>query len=278
MPLFSYRAINEDSKEVQGSIEAVNLDAAKAALADLHLEPVEVNEAMRLRKNPPADGVPAEQPLLKTAYAFEGKENGGTVRKGTIQAATKRQAFDRLRHDQSLTVTMLTPLGVPAQSPDLDLQRWQSSEPPQPKPIPQQQRPVPPKAWNPVEERAAPVPPPMPAAAPRPVTTPTALDTESATVYHPVLSTLRLYAGWLLAWYALFAAFGYYYSVRELSVDIPIVQGFASSALVTTFILGIFLFLLFSSLHRSLNGGKAIGALLTLLALGGFVGLRMLLV
>ncbi len=278
MPLFSYRAINEDSKEVQGSIEAANLDAAKAALTDLHLEPVEVNEAMRLRKNPPADGIPAEQPLLKTAYAFEGKESGGTVRKGTIQAATKRQAFDRLRHDQSLTVTMLTPLGVPAQTPDLDLQRWQSPEPPQSKPIPQQQRPVPPKAWNPVEEKIPAQAPPLPPLAPRQPVAASVSEPESTTVYHPVLSTLRLYAGWLLAWYALFAAFGYYYSVREISVDIPIVQGFASSALVTTFILGIFVFLLFSSLYRSLNGGKVIGALLTLLGLGGFVGLRMLLV
>jgi len=145
MTLFSYRAINEDSKEVQGSIEAENLDAASSALVDLHLEPIEINEAMRLRKPAPA---PTDQPLLKTAYAFEGSGKDGAVRKGTIQAATKRQAFDRIRHDQNLTLTMLTPLGVPPAQPDPDLAVWQSSSPAAPKAAPQQSAP----AWNAVKD------------------------------------------------------------------------------------------------------------------------------
>ena len=257
---------------MRGTLEAESLDAAKSALSDIHLEPVEVSETMHLRRQvqqpPGVSGAitAAEQPLLKTAYAFEGKDREGTVRRGTIQAATKRQAFDRLRHDQGLSLTMLAPLGIPPQSPDLDLQRWQSSQPIQSSPPPV-------KTWTPIDEvipqTTAPVAPGQNARSTRGV---------SANVsYHPMLSTLRLYAGWLLVWYGLFLALGYYYSVRDISVDIPIVQGFASSQLVMTFMLAIFLFLLCTSLHRALKGGKLTASVLSVLGAGGFVGLRMLL-
>ncbi len=258
MSLFSYRAINEDSKEVQGSIEAMDLDAAKTALVDLHLEPIEVSEAMRLRNRPP--GANLEQPFLKTAYAFEGKDDQGNERRGTVQASTKRQAFDNIKHDQGLTLSMLSPLGAPATRPDGELAQWQS---PRETATPATEH----LGWTTLPELPASV-----------VKAPVSGNSEKTREYYPLVSTFRLYAGWLLTWYGLFAAISYYFSARNAPLELPFLQGFSTSPLVISFMLAIFFFLMFSSLHRALHGGKALGVAASIAGVLAFAGARMLVV
>jgi hypothetical protein len=81
-------------------------------------------------------------------------------------------------------------------------------------------------------------------------------------VYAPLLETIRLYAGWLLAWYVLVFALGGYQATKTLPFDVPLVYGLAQSPLVLTFAFATFLFLLLSSLARALHGGKGMGVVL----------------
>ncbi|HRH93869.1 MAG TPA: hypothetical protein PKV72_05055, partial [Candidatus Peribacteria bacterium] len=132
MPTYSYKAVNEEGKDVRGSVDAESIEAATAALQSQKLENVVVTEAMRLRKggaSKKAEGGP-------TSYAFEGTGTDGNVRRGTIQAESKRHAFDRLRQEQKLTVNMLSPVGVTPQYKDEDLLRWQRDPAATPAPPP----------------------------------------------------------------------------------------------------------------------------------------------
>ena len=92
--------------------------------------------------------------------------------------------------------------------------------------------------------------------------------------YYPISDTLRLYAGWLLAWYALVYAFGSYTTTRELPFDIPYLNGIYYSPLVLSFTLGSFLFLLVTSIHRLAGRGFMKGLLLTILGIAAFVFYR----
>lgn len=248
MPTYSYRAIDADSREVSGSVDAPSLDAARQALLDMHLEVIEVNEAMRLRRN----DAPAATEAAQTTFAFEATDSSGTLRRGTLQSQSKRGAFDRLK-SQGLTVSVLSPLGVASQSPDPDLASWQQNAP-----------------TLPVAPKAAPAPVVVLKAPP---SAPAAAATESKH-YLPILATLRLYAAWLLAWYALFLGFGYYVHVRELPWDIPFVEGFLLSETVYSIMRGIFLFLVLSALHRALRAHLIGGAVLTVVGCALFFALK----
>ena len=70
--------------------------------------------------------------------------------------------------------------------------------------------------------------------------------------YYPLRQTLRLYAGWLLAWYGLVYAIGGYYVSRSPAFELPYLTGIFYSPLVLTFTLGAFLFLLFSGIYNHL--------------------------
>lgn len=84
-------------------------------------------------------------------------------------------------------------------------------------------------------------------------------------MYAPFISTLRLYAGWLLAWYFLIYAFGSYSELQELSFEIPYVEQLFLSPVILLFACGAYLFLVLTSLHRMLGGGFAKGLLCTVL-------------
>ncbi|MEQ1849088.1 MAG: hypothetical protein ABL890_00675 [Candidatus Peribacteraceae bacterium] len=170
---------------------------------------------------------PAPVQMSGTAFVFEGTNREGVLMKGTVHAASRRAAFDQLRTERQLTISRLAPLGSPPTSFDAELERWNT-------------------------ESVAPVK--------KAVEKPT-----PSRQYHPVLSTIRLYAAWLLAWYGLFIALGYYVSERALPWDIPFVSAFASSSLVFTFVTAIFSFLLLSTLHRSLKGSTLTGAVFGIL-------------
>lgn len=84
--------------------------------------------------------------------------------------------------------------------------------------------------------------------------------------YYPLLDTLRLYAGWLLAWYALVISLGAYQETKELPFSIPLVEGLWQSPLVLRAVFGVFLFLLCTSLYRFFGSRKWVGSGL------GFIG------
>ncbi len=276
MPVFTYRAINDDSKEVRGQVDAVDLNAANAALDEMHLDVVEIHEASRRGAEPASTG--SAPPVLKTTFAFEGTDSSGMVRRGTVQAETKHQAFEKLKHDQKLVVQMLSPLGVTPQYKDNDLDNWQKKDK---QPIPQ---PSPVQAAVPTKE-------PVTVAAPRKaksvgfsgVEQPKPLQPTTAQPspamkragYHPLISTLRLYAGWLLAWYGLFVALGYYAHVRELPWVLPFVEAFFISPLIFSIIVAIFLFLILGSIHRAIHGRWISRIISAAIGLGAFVGVRM---
>lgn len=71
--------------------------------------------------------------------------------------------------------------------------------------------------------------------------------------YYPLSETLRLYAGWLLAWYAVVYILGYYQMTRSLEPEIPYVYGLLYSPLVLTLAGIAFMFLFIHSLTKSLN-------------------------
>lgn len=278
MTLFTYRATNDDSKEVRGTIESPDIESAKRALQDLHLETSDISEAMRLKPEDRPPVLASPLPASRTMFAFEGKDDRGTIRRGTVEAETKHEAFERLKHDQKLYVTALSPVGITPVYRDYDLLNWQRKDSP---PAP----PVPVAIPSPAPSAAAkPVGFSLPAgtldpAAPIPVT-----NTERGAQhseqgvgkhYFSLISTIRLYAGWLLAWYALFVALGYYSHVRTLPWNIPFVEAFYLSPLIFTFVVAIFLFLILTSLKRALGGGIFTGFVFTILGIGALVFVRM---
>lgn len=77
--------------------------------------------------------------------------------------------------------------------------------------------------------------------------------------YVPLIGTLRLYAGWLMAWYSIVYLFGAYQVTGKSPFVLPIIEGLFYSKVVLTFTFATFLFLLLSTLHRSLHGEKRMG-------------------
>lgn len=231
MTVFQYTAENPEGKKVRGTIEAQDATSARSALENMQYRVDAVSEPSR--SNHAQE--PAPLHMSGTAFVFEGKDPKGVLKKGTIQAASKREAFDKLVQEQSLALTRLSPLGSTPPPSDPDLAAWSASK---------------------VQEQS----------------TRASRASEEPARYHPLLSTLRLYAAWLLAWYGLFIALGYYVSVRSLPWDIPFVSAFSGSHLVFGFVTAIFSFLLLSTLHKTLKGttllGAAFGILWVLIILG----------
>ncbi len=91
-------------------------------------------------------------------------------------------------------------------------------------------------------------------------------------LYAPLSDTLRLYAGWLLAWYALVYALGSYIMLKHLPFNVPFLDGLFLSPLVLDFAFGTFCFLTLSSVHRLLGRGTGIGIVLALVWLGLMTG------
>lgn len=269
MPLFTYKATNDDNKEVRGSIDSPDEANARKALEDLNLEVLEISEASRIK---PVAAEPTTEPQFPV-FAFEGKDGSGTVRQGTLQAATKYEAFKHLRDDQKLFLTMLSPVGVLPQYKDAELDQWQRgvkvSVTPSAAPVPIKP-PVQPPAPRPTIGFTN-IPDVPKKDEPAPVTSP-----KTAGAYHPLTATLRLYAGWLFAWYGLFVAVGYYSTTRAMPWDVPFVRAFYESPLIFSFIIAIFIFLMLSALHKAMKGGIITGIIFTIIGIGMFTGVKML--
>ncbi|MDD5075126.1 MAG: hypothetical protein PHO54_04590 [Candidatus Peribacteraceae bacterium] len=93
--------------------------------------------------------------------------------------------------------------------------------------------------------------------------------------YFPLIDTLRLYAGWLLAWYCIVFVLGSYQSSRSLPFRIPYLDGLFLSPLVLSFTLAAFLFLLMTGIWKLLGRGWIMGFLVTILGAAAFVLYRM---
>ena len=94
-------------------------------------------------------------------------------------------------------------------------------------------------------------------------------------IYLPIAATLRLYAGWLLAYYSLVYAVGWYAYSRSLPVDIPYVEALMLSPLVLSFTFAAFLFLVFHTLYQLWGKGLIKAALLSIAGIALFVVYRM---
>ncbi|MDD4287256.1 MAG: hypothetical protein PHO20_05320, partial [Candidatus Peribacteraceae bacterium] len=98
---------------------------------------------------------------------------------------------------------------------------------------------------------------------------------ESPSSYFPLLDTLRLYAGWLLAWYCLVYALGNYQHTRPLPFRMPFVEGLFLSPLVLSFTLVAYLFLLLTGIWKATGRGIVKGLIATGIGVAGFVLYRM---
>ena len=96
-----------------------------------------------------------------------------------------------------------------------------------------------------------------------------------ARVYFPLLDTLRLYAGWLLAWYCLVYAVGSYQFMRELPIRIPYADSLFLSPLVLSFTFAAYLFLLLSGWYVSLGKKKSAAIVFLAVGIGLFLLYRM---
>jgi len=265
MPVFSYRAINDDGKEIRGSIESLDVDAAKTALKDLHLDILDVTESTRVK--PVIENKDSAQPTAALTFAFEGMDASGAVRRGTIQATSKFNAFQKLKNEQELSLSMLASMGTLPKYNDPDLAEWQKASQPKESPTPVSQQEKPKVSFT----SSAPL------QVQKEVLPKIAETVKTNSSYQPLVQTLMLYAGWLLAWYGLFVALGYYANTRALSWDIPFVQAFYVSPFIFSFTIAIFSFLLLSAINKKIHG-RWIGAIiLTVIGTVAFVWIRTLL-
>lgn len=86
---------------------------------------------------------------------------------------------------------------------------------------------------------------------------------ESSHDYAPFSQTLRLYAGWLLAWYGIIELLGSLQEAGRLPFYVPYLNALFYSPLVLTFACGTFFFLLLTSLHAWLGRGTLKGVALS---------------
>lgn len=97
----------------------------------------------------------------------------------------------------------------------------------------------------------------------------------SVAAYFPLIDTLRLYAGWLLAWYFLVYALGSFKYTRSVPFDIPFLEGLFLSPLVLSFTLAAWLFLLLTGIWKHREGTWKSGVLYIIIGIGVFLLYRM---
>ncbi len=179
--------------------------------------------------------------MIQFAYTAR-NEDGATVR-GTLNASSVQAAHAALR-EMDLSPVELTESGPRTQIPE-------------------------PKQWNVIE----PAPNELVSAAviTAPEEAPVVTVAAPAEDYAPLSDTLRLYAGWLLAWYFIIFALGSYQFTRKLPFTIPLIDELFLSPLILNFACAAFLFLLLSGFHRMLGRRILIGIPLMLVGAALFV-------
>ncbi len=89
--------------------------------------------------------------------------------------------------------------------------------------------------------------------------------------YIPLTQTLRLFAGWLMAWYGIIYLAGRYRADGRLPWDIPAIQGLSESPLVLRFAFAVFLFLLLSDIQKWTGKGSLKAVMLGIVGFITFV-------
>jgi len=196
MVLFSYIARDAEGQSIQGTLDAVNSDAARITLEGMKMTIDDLHEVT------PANSQPSEIQDIGTSSVSEPQvlDEEGPIRWTTLDE-DKPQA---------------------------------------------------------VSNEAAPKSSPV-------------LTTSEGRVYFPLVETLRLYAGWLLAGYFVAYALGSYQTLKPIPFQIPYVLAFLYSELILSFTLVAFLFLLFTELQKALPKGKLTTLILTIIAVGAFL-------
>lgn len=160
-------------------------------------------------------------------YSYIARTADGTLEKGTLTAASPEAAREKLRK-KKMMVDELQEETVGAEPIG-----FAGAMP-----------------WTNTDEIAAPV---------------MAQKTEDETIsYVPLLDTLRLFAGWLLAWYAVVYLLGSFRMNGKLPFEIPFLDGLFESWLVLRFTFGTFLFLLLGTIHERTGRGAGKGVALGL--------------
>ena len=98
---------------------------------------------------------------------------------------------------------------------------------------------------------------------------------QSDVAYFPLLDTLRLYAGWLLAWYCLVFAVGSYQFTKDIPFHVPYAESLFLSPLVLSFTFAAYLFLLLSGIYTQTGRSKKIGLVLATVGVAVFILYKM---
>lgn len=93
--------------------------------------------------------------------------------------------------------------------------------------------------------------------------------------YHPLLNTLRLYAGWLLACLLVIYTFGSYQQLRALPFRFSILDEWMDSPMILNVTFVTFSFLLLSSVHQAMGRGFWRGVALAVIGFELLVIFRM---
>jgi hypothetical protein len=169
-------------------------------------------------------------------FSYIAKNPGGSESRGIVDAASLDAAREELRKRGVFTEDV-------REIPEADVVRQSKTEK-KPAPLP----------WSGAINGSAPKLPETP-------------------TYAPLHETLRVFAGWLLAWYGVIYALGFLEQSGKLR-ELPFVRELFESRLVLQFTFGTFLVLAMSNVHRWLGGGTLKGFVLAVASvalLAGFV-------
>ena len=95
MPTFKYLVVNQDKKELSGTVEAPNDITARKELNNLGFSILNLEETTG----------PIETASLLPKFFFEAIDKNSRLISGTIPAATEELAWNILKHEYALTVT-----------------------------------------------------------------------------------------------------------------------------------------------------------------------------
>lgn len=228
-------------------------------------------------------------------FTYIAKRPDGAETRGTITAANTDAAREELRKQglmiEDLTIVPNTQPNKPQQQPrpaqpkpqqNQPRTAQQQAKPQQPKPAQQQPKPVPappvvqvadaPKATKPtVSAPAAAKPTTLPWSGAQNGIAPKMPVNDG---YAPLHETLRIFAGWLLAWYGLIYALGFLEESGKLPA-IPFIHELFLSPLVLQFTFGTFLLLALSNVHRWIGKGILAGFFLGIVYAAGLAGFVM---
>lgn len=203
MTLYFYTARTFDGKEVSGTVDALNDGAARSALLEMKLEPMEIHEATQKEKKATKHGIINRVEELEHHDSIVMETEPATKPGKKQKSKKKHNIFNTDSKDQK--------------------EKKQKSDS-----IEKSQR---------IEKTK---------------------KRKNESTYYPFIDTLRLYAGWLLAWYCLvYLLGGYQYTREAVPYRIPFVEALLPpfSPAVLVFTLVAFLFLFLTSLQRILGGG-----------------------